>query len=76
MVSKAPLTAEQTLLPGTPVEIIDGPFCGLRGRFLGRGGSFRLFVEVKFLQCGVSVEIEPEMVQVIETKEPLLAGGL
>ncbi|MCI0641908.1 MAG: hypothetical protein L0Y72_30575 [Gemmataceae bacterium] len=63
MVSGAPLTPEQTLMPGAPVEIVAGPFAGLHGKFLRRAGACRLFIEVSFLQCGVSVEIEPWMMQ-------------
>lgn len=66
IVSQAPLTAEQMLLPGTPVEIIDGPFAGLQGKLLGRGSGWHLFVEVKFLQRGVSVEIEPWMARPLD----------
>jgi transcription antitermination factor NusG len=76
IVSQAPLTPETTLLPGTPVEIIEGPFAGLEGKMLGRGSGWRLFVEVKFLQRGVSVEIDPWMARPLETRQPALAGGL
>jgi transcriptional antiterminator RfaH len=79
MLSRAPLSPEQTLLPGTPVEIIDGPFVGMRGKLLaGLKSGWRLLVEVRFLQCGVSVEIEPWMVRVLDAaeEEAVLAGGL
>jgi transcription antitermination factor NusG len=74
MVSGKPITPESTLLPGTPVEIVDGPFAGLRGKFLSHTSGCRLFVEVRFLRCGVSVEIERRMVKTLETTEPMPCG--
>ena len=65
ILSQLPLTAEQTLPTGTPVEILEGPFAGLQGKLLGRGSHCRLFIEVKFLQRGVSVEMEPGMVRAL-----------
>jgi transcription antitermination factor NusG len=53
-----PLVPEDRILPGTPVEIIAGPLEGLTGKFIRRGQRCRVFVEVQFLQRGVSVEIE------------------
>jgi transcriptional antiterminator RfaH len=63
IVSDAPLTPEERLGPGSPVEIITGPFAGLQGKVLRRGGQLKLLVEVQFLQRGVSVEIENWMLQ-------------
>jgi transcriptional antiterminator RfaH len=48
------------------VEIISGPFAGLEGKVLRRGKQLKLFVEVRFLQQGVSVEIESWMIQPLE----------
>jgi transcriptional antiterminator RfaH len=63
--SDAPLTPEDHLLPGTPVEIINGPLTGLEGVVIRRGKQLKIFVEVQFLQRGVSVEIETWMIQPI-----------
>ena len=63
IVSQAVLTPEHTLPPGSPVEIIDGPFAGMHGKLLSHGSGCRLFIEVKFLQRGVSVAMEPWMVR-------------
>jgi transcription antitermination factor NusG len=59
----APLAAEDRLCPGSRVEIISGPFTGLEGKVLRRGKQLKLIVEVRFLQQGVSVEIESWMVE-------------
>jgi transcriptional antiterminator RfaH len=58
MSAGVPLAPEDQLLPGTWVEITSGPLAGLTGRFLRRGKQTRIFVEVQFLQRGVSVELE------------------
>jgi transcriptional antiterminator RfaH len=63
--SDAPLTPEERLLPGTPVEITRGPLVGLEGVVIRRGKQLKVFVEVQFLQRGVSVEIESWMIQPI-----------
>jgi transcriptional antiterminator RfaH len=62
----APLSAEARLEPGSLVEIIDGPFAGIHGKVLRRGKQLKLFVEVQFLQRGVSVEIETWMIRQLE----------
>jgi len=59
--SGAPLSPEERLKPGTPVEIISGPLAGLEGKILRRGKNVKFFVEVRFLQQGVAVEIEAWM---------------
>jgi transcription antitermination factor NusG len=71
-----PLTPEKTLPPGMRVEITEGPFAGLTGKVLRRGASWHLLVEVRFLQSGVSVEIEQWMVKPTAADERPLAGGL
>jgi transcriptional antiterminator RfaH len=68
MISGAPLTPEQNLIPGDPVEIIKGPFAGMNGTVIRRGKAWRLFVEVKFLQRGVSVEIEHWMIRPLASR--------
>jgi transcriptional antiterminator RfaH len=63
MTSGAALTPEDRLRPGMRVEIIDGPMAGLEGTVLRAGSRLRFYVEVKFLQCGVSVEVEGWMIR-------------
>jgi transcription antitermination factor NusG len=58
MTAGLPLAPEDRLVPGSWVEITAGPLAGLTGRFLRRGKRCKVFVEVEFLQRGVSVEIE------------------
>jgi transcription antitermination factor NusG len=59
----APITPEDRLAPGDPVEIIKGPFAGLAGEVLRRGKQLRFVVEVEFLRQAVSVELESWMFQ-------------
>ena len=53
-----PVTPEDSLPPGTPVEVAAGPFQGLRGTIVQREGQARLVVEVEFLRRGVSIEVD------------------
>jgi transcription antitermination factor NusG len=53
-----PLMPVQKMPPGTEVEVIDGPFAGMIGKILGEGSRNRLFVEVKMINQGVSVELD------------------
>ncbi len=66
MSAGVPLAPEDRLLPGTWVEITSGPLAGLTGRFLRRGKHSRVFVEVQFLQRGVSVEMEAWSIRPLE----------
>jgi transcriptional antiterminator RfaH len=61
--SGAPLAPQDRLDAGAPVEITAGPFVGLQGKILRHGKGLRFFVEVQFLQRGVSVEVESWMFQ-------------
>ena len=53
------------LVPGAEVEITAGPFAGVEGKVVRVGKQLRLFVELRFLQRGVSVEVEKWMVRPI-----------
>ena len=48
------------LAPGDAVEVIDGPFQGLRGTVLREKGKTRLVVSVSFLRQSVAAELERE----------------
>jgi transcriptional antiterminator RfaH len=61
--ARVPLAPEQRLRPGTPVTVTQGPLAGHDGRILRRGKRLKFVVEVRFLQRGVSVEIEEAMIQ-------------
>jgi transcriptional antiterminator RfaH len=54
----SPVTPEDGLSPGTPVEVTAGAFQGLRGKVVRRGERARFVVEVEFLRRGVSIEAE------------------
>jgi transcriptional antiterminator RfaH len=66
------LVPEDRLVPGMRVVITTGPLMDLEGTILRRGRHLRFFVEVQFLQRGVSAEIESWMFRPLET--PLLTG--
>jgi transcriptional antiterminator RfaH len=57
------LVTEPRLTKGARVEITAGPFAGVTGTILRRGGELRFAVEVHFLQQGVSVEMESWMLE-------------
>jgi transcription antitermination factor NusG len=63
MTSGVPITPEDRLKPGVLVEITSGALAGLEGRVLRRGKQLKLVIEVRFLQQGVSVEVESWMIQ-------------
>jgi transcriptional antiterminator RfaH len=73
--SGSPLKSEVRLEPGTPVEITSGPLAGLEGKILPGGKNLRLLVEVRFLQQGVSVEIESWMCQPLPGRVARLAAA-
>src|SRR5262249_53553359 len=54
----AAVTPEDGLSPGNPVEIVAGPFAGLTGKVVRRGGEVRFVVEVEFLRRAGRMEVE------------------
>lgn len=68
--SDAPLSPERQLEPGMEAEITSGPLAGCRGTIVRRTGNrlLRFVVEVKFLQQGVSVEVDESMIERVETR--------
>jgi len=56
------LTPEGRLEPGTAVVVTGGPLTGLEGKIIRRGKNSVFLVEVRFLQQGVSVELESWMI--------------
>jgi transcriptional antiterminator RfaH len=61
--SGSALTPEDRIEPGMPVRITAGAFAGLDGKVLRRGKNLHFFIEVQFLQRGVSVEVESWMIE-------------
>lgn len=57
-----PYGPERELVPGTPVKILHGPLAGIEGRYRRDGKRLSIVVEVRMLNRGVFVEIEPWMV--------------
>ena len=57
------LTPEGRLEPGTPVLVTGGPLAGLEGKVIRRTKTSVLLIEVRFLQQGVSVELESWMIE-------------
>jgi transcription antitermination factor NusG len=53
-----PLTPEARLEPGQLVRVRSGPLRGTEGTVVGRKGSQRLVVAVRFLNQGASIELE------------------
>jgi transcription antitermination factor NusG len=54
----APVHAEASLAPGTPVEITTGPLAGLCGTVVRCASGRRFVVRVDFIQQGASVLLE------------------
>jgi transcriptional antiterminator RfaH len=54
----ADATPDQQLMPGTPVEVLSGPLAGLQGVVLRIASGRRLWVQVNFIQRGVSVLLD------------------
>jgi transcriptional antiterminator RfaH len=54
----ADATPDERLVPGTPVEVLSGPLAGLHGVVLRTASGRRLWVQVNFIQRGVSVLLD------------------
>jgi transcription antitermination factor NusG len=63
MTGELPLVPAQQIPPGSSVEVIAGPFAGLTGRMIRAGAQARLFVEVRMINQGVSVELDRSAVR-------------
>jgi transcriptional antiterminator RfaH len=63
--SGAPLTVESRLEPGRPVRVKSGALMGMEGRIVARRAGHALLVVVRFLQQGVSVQIDDFQVEPI-----------
>lgn len=63
MSGELPLTPAAQIPPGTPVEVIDGPFAGLTGKMIRAGAKAKLFVEVRMIHQAVAVELDRSAVR-------------
>jgi hypothetical protein len=61
--SGLPLNVESRLLPGHRVRVKSGSLMGMEGAITSRRGEDRLFISVRFLGQGVSVQIEDFLVE-------------
>lgn len=56
--SGIPITPEQKLTQGDPVIVKSGPFKGFEGFVLRRAGTTRFLIYLRYLEQGVSMEID------------------
>lgn len=54
---------EERLVPGLPVEIVDGPLCGVRGTIVRAANGPRFVVSVDFIRQGASVTIDASLLR-------------
>ena len=57
------LTPEAKLQPGSRVRVRSGPFAGLEGEVLRREGQTRLLLSVRYLEQGVSMEMDEAVLE-------------
>lgn len=58
-----PLTPESRIVAGDQVRVRSGPFAGYEGYVLRREGKTRLLLAIKFIEQGVSMEIDEAMLE-------------
>jgi transcriptional antiterminator RfaH len=71
MIVEAPLLPEEQVGVGDLVEITQGALAGLQGRVIRQGKNLKFTVEVRFLQQGVSIEVERWMIQPLAERAEL-----
>ena len=59
LLTATPQVEKYTFEPGEEVEVVDGPFKGLRGTYVKKGGSNKFFVRIQSLNLSLGVEISP-----------------
>lgn len=58
-----PLTPEARLVPGQPVRVRTGPFRGYEGTVIRREGKTRLLLTIRYLEQGVSMQIDEGLLE-------------
>ncbi len=58
-----PLTPEAKLVPGDRVRVRSGPFRGYEGTVMRREGRTRLLLSVRYLEQGVSMEVDEGLLE-------------
>ena len=61
-----PLTPEAKLQAGDQVRVRTGPFAGYDGKVIRREGKTRLLLSVRYLEQGVSMEIDEALLDVTQ----------
>jgi transcriptional antiterminator RfaH len=69
-----PITPEERLVPGSIVEIRNGPLTGLRGKILRSASGNRFVVEVDFIHKGASLIIDDFALASCEVTDTADAG--
>jgi transcriptional antiterminator RfaH len=70
LASGKPVTREDRLVAGTPVEICGGPLDGLRGFVVKAASGCRFIVRVDFIQRGASVLIDEAHLVPLDSPRP------
>ena len=65
-----PLTAESKLTAGDKVKVRSGPFAGYDGIVIRRAGKTRLLLSIRFLEEGVSMEVDEGLLEITERSAP------
>jgi transcriptional antiterminator RfaH len=58
-----PMTPEARMQAGDPVRVRSGPFAGVEGHVLRREGKTRLLLSVRYIEQGVSMEIDEALLE-------------
>jgi transcriptional antiterminator RfaH len=58
-----PLTPESRIVAGDPIRVRAGPFAGYEGYVLRREGKSRLLLAIRFIEQGVSMEIDEALLE-------------
>jgi transcriptional antiterminator RfaH len=58
-----PLTPEARLESGNHVRVRSGPFAGYEGTVIRREGKTRLLLTIRFLEQGVSMELDEALLE-------------
>ncbi len=61
-----PLTPEAKLTPGNYVRVRSGPFANYEGTVLRREGKTRLLLSIRFLEQGVSMELDEALLEPLD----------
>lgn len=60
-----PLTPEAKLIAGQPVRVRSGPFRGYEGVVIRREGKTRLLLAIRYLEQGVSMQIDEGLLEAL-----------